>query len=147
MPGLTGPELCRKIRERNSEDYIYIILVTARGQKDDILEGFESGADDYLTKPYDPQELLSRIKVGERILALHTSIKFKFSELDEVKNQLKELENLITICPNCQKIKNEKLLLLKLEQYYLSHPEGAYNRLACEQCEKKMQPVKVNSAK
>lgn len=70
MPGLEGVQVCRQIRERNAQAYTYIILLTAKTQKKDLLQGLESGADDYLTKPFDPQELHARVRVGQRILDL-----------------------------------------------------------------------------
>lgn len=70
MPGLEGPQICRRVRELPDRPYTYILLLTARGQKNDLLRGLESGADDYLTKPFDSQELRARLHVGERILAL-----------------------------------------------------------------------------
>lgn len=74
MPGMEGPEVCRRVRERADRPYTYILLLTARTQKADILEGLESGADDYLTKPFDPQELRARLHVGQRILDLQSSL-------------------------------------------------------------------------
>src|SRR5688500_3679632 len=53
MPGFTGPELCRKVRARAAEPYTYILLLTSRTEKDDVVEGMDSGADDYITKPFD----------------------------------------------------------------------------------------------
>src|SRR3990172_1994173 len=57
MPGLEGPELVRKIRAASAADYTYLILLTARGSKQDVVTGLEAGADDYLIKPFDPAEL------------------------------------------------------------------------------------------
>lgn len=74
MPGLEGPEVCRKVRQLADRPYTYILLLTARGQKDDLLRGLESGADDYLTKPFDSQELRARLRVGERILDLQRNL-------------------------------------------------------------------------
>jgi DNA-binding response OmpR family regulator len=54
MPGKDGIELCRSVRQRKGRAYIYILLLTARGHKEDIVEGLEAGADDYVTKPFDP---------------------------------------------------------------------------------------------
>lgn len=74
MPGLEGPEVCRRIRQLPGRPYTYILLLTARGQKDDLLRGLESGVDDYLTKPFDSQELRARLRVGERILELQKNL-------------------------------------------------------------------------
>lgn len=75
MPEISGPELCRLIRERKTKSYIFIILITARDSKTDIVSGLESGADDYLTKPIHPAELVARINTGIRILRLEQSLK------------------------------------------------------------------------
>jgi diguanylate cyclase (GGDEF)-like protein len=74
MPGLEGPQVCQRVRENPRSSYVYILLLTARTQKDDLLRGLESGADDYLTKPFDAQELRARLHVGQRILALQHSL-------------------------------------------------------------------------
>ena len=71
MPGLQGPEVCRSVRERISEHYQYILLLTSRNATDDIVAGLEAGADDYLIKPFNAHELLARVRVGERMLRLH----------------------------------------------------------------------------
>lgn len=75
MPEIDGPELCRLIRAENTAGYVFIILITARDSKTDIVSGLESGADDYLTKPIHPAELVARINTGIRILKLEQSLK------------------------------------------------------------------------
>lgn len=71
MPGFDGPDICRKLRERNEPSQLYLILLTTKFQKQDIIEGLEAGADDYLTKPFDHNELRARLRAGRRILELH----------------------------------------------------------------------------
>ena len=68
MPGMDGVEVCREIRKQKHPGYTYIILLTARDRKRDIVEGIEAGADDYVTKPFNPHELKVRIRAGRRIL-------------------------------------------------------------------------------
>src|SRR5580704_1247675 len=70
MPGIDGPELCRRIRERRDAIYPYILLVTGKDNTQDVVRGLEAGADDYLSKPFDPAELRARLQVGKRILTL-----------------------------------------------------------------------------
>ena len=71
MPLMQGPEVCRRLRDLGDEPYRYTLLLTSKDRTDDIIEGLAAGADDYLTKPFDFQELMARIHVGTRILELH----------------------------------------------------------------------------
>ena len=75
MPGLDGPSLCKKIRRIDTEAYVYIILLTAKDAKEDIVEGLEAGADDYLSKPFNKTEFIARLNSGLRILDLESSLK------------------------------------------------------------------------
>jgi diguanylate cyclase (GGDEF)-like protein len=77
LPDSSGPELCERIRAESPESYTYIILLTSMTEKEDIVRGLSSGADDYLTKPFDRDELLARIGVGRRIIGLHREIDAK----------------------------------------------------------------------
>ncbi len=74
MPGLDGIELCRRIRGQENGSYKYVLLLTARGSKEDIVAGLEAGADDYLTKPFDWSELRARVRAGVRILQLQSEL-------------------------------------------------------------------------
>ncbi len=74
MPGLDGVEVCRRVRDRGSEPYVYILLLTSKGQKQDVIQGMSAGADDYITKPCDPQELQTRLSAGHRIIKLQTEL-------------------------------------------------------------------------
>jgi diguanylate cyclase (GGDEF)-like protein len=74
MPGLTGPEVCARLRQQAREPYTYVLLLTAKVQKQDLVEGMEAGADDYLTKPFDAQELKVRLRAGTRILDLQAEL-------------------------------------------------------------------------
>lgn len=70
MPNMDGLELCRKIRQMEKTGYIYFIILTAKGRKEDVIEGLEAGADDFLIKPFDREELKCRTRIGERIIEL-----------------------------------------------------------------------------
>ena len=74
MPGLDGVEICRRVRAAAREPYIYILLLTARTESQDLVEGMEAGADDYLTKPFVAQELRVRLRAGRRILDLQSEL-------------------------------------------------------------------------
>ncbi len=85
MPGLTGPEVCRRVRERakDKDTYTYILLLTSKSLKEDLIEGMEAGADDYVTKPFDQHELKVRLRAGTRIIDLQR-------ELIAAKDELRE---------------------------------------------------------
>jgi diguanylate cyclase (GGDEF)-like protein len=76
MPGLTGPEVCRRVRAiaKEKDIYTYILLLTSKSQREDLIEGMESGADDYLTKPFDQHELKVRLRPGTRIIELQQEL-------------------------------------------------------------------------
>ncbi len=74
MPGLDGLEICRRVRQQQQDDYTYIILLTARGQREDIIQGMNAGADDYITKPFDAGELKCRLSAARRILELQDKL-------------------------------------------------------------------------
>jgi two-component system, cell cycle response regulator len=74
MPGIDGVEVCRRVRQGKREPYIYMLLLTARTARQDLLEGMDAGADDYVTKPYDTHELRVRIRAGRRILELQAEL-------------------------------------------------------------------------
>ena len=84
MPGIDGIQLIQKIRSSELDGYVYVILVTSNDKNEDIVQGLYSGADDYLTKPFNPAELEARVAVGERVLTLE-------DHLVRAKNQLEKL--------------------------------------------------------
>ncbi len=74
MPGMDGLEICKKLRARKKEPYIYILMLTARTEKQDIIDGLEAGADDYILKPFDTHELDVRLRAGKRIIELQEEL-------------------------------------------------------------------------
>ncbi len=75
MPGMNGPDLCRKLREKERQDPLYLIILTARNKPADIAHGLESGADDYIAKPYNHAELKARVDAGRRLLTLQNQMR------------------------------------------------------------------------
>lgn len=82
MPGMEGPEICRRVRTISKS--VYILLVTARAGKEQVVEGLRAGADDYLAKPFDKDELRARLNVGARILDLQSTLSARVRELETV---------------------------------------------------------------
>jgi two-component system cell cycle response regulator len=84
MPEMDGPDLCRAIRRSEFQGYVFVILLTAKDSKNDIIEGLEAGADDYLTKPFNPAELMARLNTGKRILELERSLRKANEEIRQL---------------------------------------------------------------
>ncbi|MEZ5584698.1 MAG: response regulator [Candidatus Competibacteraceae bacterium] len=90
MPGLDGPALCRWLRAAQLPHYVYFIMLTARGDKASLVEGMEAGADDFLVKPVDAEELRVRIRAGERILALERQLEERNQTLEQLNRNLQQ---------------------------------------------------------
>ena len=90
MPGMDGPEVCRRIREGHR--LVHIILLTARGGKENLVQGLQAGADDYLVKPFDKDELFARIQVALRILNLQTTLRDRVQELETALSEVRSLK-------------------------------------------------------
>ncbi len=134
MPIMDGVEVCRRIRQQDDTGYVYLILLTAKMQKNDLVKGFQSGADDYLTKPFDPHELRSRLAVGERILSLQSDLQFKVEELEGALAHVKQLQGLLPICMHCKKIRDDGATWHRLETYIQTHSEAMFTHSLCTSC-------------
>jgi DNA-binding response OmpR family regulator len=89
MPGLSGPEICRKVRASASLSSMYLIILTAKNSTADIVAGLRAGADDYVTKPPVPEELLARVTIGERFLALRDKLETQSALAQEASEREK----------------------------------------------------------
>jgi two-component system NtrC family sensor kinase len=94
MPEIDGPELVRRIRAAQRPGYVYVILLTARSRKEDLIQGMEAGADDFVTKPFDREELRVRLRAGERIVRLEHNIAAQNRALGEAEAALVQHEKL-----------------------------------------------------
>jgi len=105
MPGLAGPEVCRRVRQRAREPYTYILLLTSKSLKEDLIEGMESGADDYIIKPFDQHELKVRLRAGTRLVDLQAQLLSAREALREqaTKDSLTRLWNRSSILEHMQR--------------------------------------------
>lgn len=139
MPGPTGPELCRRIREHTDLRALYVILLTAMEKQDDIVSGLEAGADDYIIKPYKPAELRARINVGARVIELQQSLTDRVAELEEALSQVRTLQGLIPICAYCKRIRNEREYWERVESYIGARADVKFTHGICPDCLKAVQ--------
>ena len=137
MPGMDGLEVCRKVRETPGFQPTYIILLTAKDQKEDIVAGLQAGADDYVTKPFDREELRARVQVGVRIVELQMSLADRVRELRDALSQIKQLQGLLPICSYCKKIRDDQNYWRQVEDYVTEHSEAQFSHGICPDCYEK----------
>lgn len=133
MPGMDGVEICSRIHETSTEP-VYIILLSSRSAKEDMVEGLEAGADDYLTKPFDPEELMVRIRVGERLLQLQLALAQRVKQLEDALAHVRHLQGLLPICSYCKKIRDEKNYWHQVEEYITHHADVNFSHGFCPDC-------------
>ena len=102
MPKLDGLEVCRQIRANRDRAYIYLLLLTAKGQKEEVAAGLDAGADDYVIKPFDPDELRARLKVGQRVVNLERTLARNVLELEQALDEARKLKALLPNLPVLQ---------------------------------------------
>ena len=137
MPGLDGVEVCRKVRELKSNEPAYIILLTSRDNRKDIVHGLKSGANDYIVKPYDVEELQVRIGVGRKVVELQALLAGRIKQLQDALAQIKTLQGILPICMYCKKIRDDKQYWQQVESYVSTHTEAQFSHGICPDCYKK----------
>lgn len=120
MPETDGLELCRRIRTSNVPYYPYVILLTALQGKNNYLAAMKAGVDDFVTKPYDPDELRARLIVAERIVKL--------------QERVKRLEGVLPTCMYCKKIRDQRQVWIGIEQYISQRSEASFSHGVCPDC-------------
>lgn len=134
MPGIDGLELCRRLRRSTTSVPPYIILLTAARGVREIVKGIEAGADDYLTKPYDRDELRVRVQVGARIVELQTKLALRVQDLEAALNHVKQLQGILPICSYCKKIRNDLNYWQNVESYVTEHSQAEFSHSICPTC-------------
>jgi DNA-binding response OmpR family regulator len=140
MPGLDGVELIRRIRRQKARDPVYLILLTALAQSSAVVTGLDAGADDYVAKPFKPSELRARIRVGQRVLELQSSLAKRVDELEEALSHVKALQGIIPICSYCHKIRNDQESWQRVDQYITEHSDAQFSHGLCPECLEKHYP-------
>lgn len=134
MPHIDGLTICRRLRDNPAKRSTYIILLTARGDTKDIVAGLESGADDYITKPFDRDELQARVNVGVRIVTLQQSLAERVAELELLLKRVKQLQGLLPICSYCKCIRNDDNYWQRVEEYIGEHLDTRFSHGICPNC-------------
>jgi CheY-like chemotaxis protein len=134
MPGVDGVEICRRVRARESALPLYIILLTARTASDDVVQGLNAGADDYVTKPFNAAELQARLSVGIRIVLLQRQLAGQIAELEEALAHVEELHGILPICSYCKRVRSDADSWHAIEEYVSAHSAARFSHGICPQC-------------
>lgn len=140
MPEMDGLEVCRRVRILETDLPPYIIMLTSKGEKSDIVAGLEAGADDYLSKPFDHNELHARVDVGLRLIEMQAILAGKIEELRQAIDQIKTLRGIVPICANCKKIRDDQGYWKQVEVYVRDHTEAEFSHSICPECKKELYP-------
>jgi len=132
MPGRDGPDVCRVVRGENATTYI--ILLTSRTERADVVAGLDAGADDYLVKPFDPEELRARLKAGIRIIDLQQRLAAHVSELQQALANVRRLNGLLPICSYCKAIRDDSDYWHRVEEYVTEHADVKFSHGICPKC-------------
>jgi DNA-binding response OmpR family regulator len=147
MPGLDGGELCRRIRSLETPFAPYLILLTAKSEKEDVVAGLEAGADDYITKPFNRQELRARLEVGLRIGELQKNLAARIEELESALSRVKQLQGLLPICSYCKKIRSDHDYWEQVDTYITKHSEVLFSHSICPACYDSVVETQLKSRK
>ena len=132
MPELEGPEVCRKASQ--TAPLTYLILVTGKDRPQDIAEGLRAGANDYLSKPFHPEELRARLQAGVQQADLHAALVERAHELEVALSTIRQLEGLLPICSYCKRIRNDGDLWERVESYLARHSDVQFTHGVCPDC-------------
>jgi phosphoserine phosphatase RsbU/P len=134
MPGLQGPEVVQRIRSRATQTPTYVILLTSRDSSADIVQGLRAGADDYVTKPANEDELIARVNVGARVVQLQLALEDRVRSLEEALANVKALQTLLPMCAYCKSIRNDQNYWEKVETYFSQHSNVSFTHSYCPNC-------------
>src|SRR3954453_111801 len=138
MPAMDGPDVCRRVRQELPLANMYLLLVTARESRGDVVAGLDAGADDYIIKPFDPEELRARVAVGTRVLGLQQKLAERVEELQTALSNVKQLRGLLPICSYCKRLRGDDQYWQQGEGYVAEHSEAQFSHGICPPCYEKV---------
>ncbi len=134
MPGLSGPDICRNVRKSALTRPVYLILLTRLGKRENIVEGLEAGADDFLAKPFDAAELRARVQAGQRVVNLEHELLTRVQELEEALANVQRLQGMLPICSYCKKVRDDQDYWHQVESYVTQHADVQFSHSICPSC-------------
>ncbi|MGQ0815622.1 MAG: response regulator [Gemmatimonadota bacterium] len=137
MPGMEGTEICQRAQKEPKLAHRYFILLTGKSKTEDLVAGLQSGASDYLRKPFDEAELLARVEVGVRFIELQRKLAERVEEMEKALATVRRLEGLLPICSYCKRIRNEQDYWERVDNYISQHANVRFSHNICPECYEK----------
>ena len=135
MPETSGLEICRTLRHQSvASPPVYLILLTSNARREDVVAGLEAGADDYIVKPFHPDDLRTRVHVGVRIVGLQRALAARVLELEQAMSRVQQLQGLLPICAYCKKIRDDRNYWSQVDSYLASYSNVRFTHGICPEC-------------
>jgi PleD family two-component response regulator len=140
MPGMDGYEVCKQLKSDEKTSGIPVIFISALNELDDKIKAFSLGGVDYITKPFQAEEVLARVKTHLTLRSLQKSIEDKNAQLQKALDEVKILSGFLPICSSCKNIRDDKGYWNQIENYISKHSEAEFSHSICPECAKKIYP-------
>ena len=134
MPGMNGYQVCQALKSDPATQDIPVMFITSRTDLDDVVRGFETGALDYVSKPFEPLELLARVRTHLELHRRRDQERRLIAELREALDHVKLLSGLLPICAHCKKVRDDHGFWQQVEAYISTHSEATFSHGLCPDC-------------
>ena len=138
LPGIDGYEVCRRLKSNSKTAGIMILMLSVRAALDEKLKGYQVEADDYITKPYEPEELLAKVRTLLRLKRALDERDRLIRELEEAVGKIRTLCGLLPICASCKRIRNDDGYWQRIEDFVQEHCPAEFSHSICPDCFNKL---------
>jgi PleD family two-component response regulator len=140
MPEMDGYEVCRKLKADEQVRHIPIIFISALNELEDKVKAFSEGGVDYITKPFQTEEVLARVNTHIALHSCQRCLEKKNIELQKALDEVRQLRGILPICANCKSIRDDQGYWEQIETYISNHSEAVFSHSICPDCVKKLYP-------
>lgn len=140
MPGLSGYEVCEQLKADPRTRDIPVIFISALDQTEDKVKAFRVGGVDYVTKPFQVEEVLARVRTHLKLRELQQQLAERVRTLEEAMAQIRTLRGLLPICANCKNVRDDQGYWHSVEVYVRDHSEADFSHGICPDCMKELYP-------
>ncbi|MEE8554009.1 MAG: response regulator, partial [Desulfobacterales bacterium] len=140
MPGMDGYEVCKQLKSEEKTRRIPVIFISALNELDDKIKAFSLGCVDYITKPFQAEEVLARVKTHLALRSLQKSLEDKNAQLQKALDEIKTLRGILPLCSFCKKIRDDKGYWEQVDVYIHKHSQADISHSICPECAREHYP-------